>query len=86
MTSVVLRARDRPTWIFCPPIMIAPRTETGNSSAPPAAYRAIEIQAAPHSLTPDPLPDDLRHAVETIARTADLRTDRENQPPGAGMV
>ena len=26
-----------PTWIFCPPIKIAPRTETGNSSGPPTA-------------------------------------------------
>jgi hypothetical protein len=27
-TSTVLRAWDRSTWIFCPPIMIAPHTET----------------------------------------------------------
>jgi hypothetical protein len=31
--------------------------------------RAIEIQAGPHTISAaDPLPDDLRHAIETIAR------------------
>ncbi len=39
-------------------------------------YRTIEIQVGPHTITAaDPLPDDLHHAIETIARVADLRTN-----------
>ncbi len=75
MTSAVLRAWDRPTWIFRPPIMIAPRTETGNSSTA-RRYRTIEIQVGPHTIAAaDPLPNDLHHAIETIARVADLHTN-----------
>jgi hypothetical protein len=34
-------------------------------------YRAIEIQAGPHTITAaDPLRDDLRHALEAITRTS----------------
>jgi hypothetical protein len=50
MTLTVLRAWDRPTLIFCPPI-IAPRTETGKSSAPPRRYHTIEIQFGLHTIT-----------------------------------
>jgi len=33
VTSAVLRAWVRPTWIFCPPTMIAPRTDAKNKLA-----------------------------------------------------
>jgi hypothetical protein len=34
-------------------------------------YRTIQIQAGPHTLTAaDPLPDDLRQAIETINRAS----------------
>jgi transposase len=34
-------------------------------------YRTIEIQAGPHTITAaDPLPDDLRQALETITRAS----------------
>ena len=42
-------------------------------------YRTIEIQVGPHTITAaDLLPDDLHHAIETIARVADLRTNWPN--------
>ena len=31
-----------------------------------ARYRTIEIQAGPHTITADPLPDDLRQALDRI--------------------
>ena len=34
-------------------------------------YRTIEIQVGPHTTAADPLPDDLHHAIETIARPAE---------------
>ena len=38
-------------------------------------YRTIEIQAGSHIVIAAALPDDIRHAIETIARAADLRTN-----------
>jgi len=38
-------------------------------------YRTIEIQAGQHTITAaDPIPDDLRQALQAITRRADLRT------------
>jgi hypothetical protein len=67
---------DRPTWIFCSPIMIAPRTETRKFVRTARRYRTIEIQTGTHAITAaDRLPDALHHAIETITRAADVRTN-----------
>lgn len=62
MTSAVLRAWDRPTRIFCQPIMIAPRTETGiRPHRPPLPHHRDPVGT--HTITAtDRLPDGLHHA------------------------
>ena len=56
LTAAVLRAWARPTWIFCPPIMIAPRTDTrrvtisgsgsyGGWAVPPRAPRSRDLSS-----------------------------------------
>jgi hypothetical protein len=55
----VSRRIERPTgWSYA------------NSSRRPAAYRTVEIQAGPHIVTAaDPVPDELRQALEAITGT-----------------
>lgn len=69
-----LRAWDRPIQAFCTPIMIAPCTRRQRFIRTARRYRTIEIQAGPPIIV-EALPDELRHAIETIVRAADLRTN-----------
>jgi hypothetical protein len=69
-----LRAWDRPIQAFCTPIMIAPCTRRQRFIRTARRYRSIEIQAGPPIIA-EALPDELRHAIETIVRAADLRTN-----------
>ena len=56
--------------------MIASARGDGNFIRTARRYRTIEIQAGSHTIiAADPLPDDIRHAIETITRAADLRTN-----------
>jgi hypothetical protein len=49
---------------------LLPRTRRQKFARTARRYRAIDIQAAPHNhQRRRPLPNDLRHAIETIART-----------------
>ena len=64
MTSAVLPALDRPTWIFCPPIMIALRMETGNSFAPPAATATSRSTPAAYHHRRRPPARRPRHTIE----------------------
>ena len=66
--------RSKPTSRSCsPPWRSAagsstrPAGQSANSSSTARRYRTIQIQAGPHTITAaDPLPDDLREALEAI--------------------